>query len=68
MKNAHPHDVAEILARENVAIRAGHHCAMPLHTSLKLEGTSRMSFYFYNTTDDIDTAIKALHKVNKIFQ
>ncbi|MBI2151450.1 cysteine desulfurase [Candidatus Woesearchaeota archaeon] len=68
IKNAHPHDVAEILARENIAIRAGHHCAMPLHTSLNIEGTSRMSFYFYNTTKNIDAAIKALHKVNRIFQ
>ncbi|HLC70990.1 MAG TPA: cysteine desulfurase [Candidatus Nanoarchaeia archaeon] len=64
----HPHDVGEILDRSGIAIRAGHHCAMPLHDLLGISGTSRMSFYFYNTKEEIDAAVNALRKVQKIFQ
>lgn len=64
----HPHDVATIFDRDNIAIRAGHHCAMPLVVSLvHNSAVSRMSFYLYNTKDDIDMAIEAIDKVKKIF-
>ncbi|MGC8710414.1 MAG: cysteine desulfurase [Candidatus Micrarchaeia archaeon] len=64
----HPHDVATIFDKDNIAIRAGHHCAMPLVLSLvHNSAVSRMSFYLYNTSDDVDAAINAIHKVKKLF-
>jgi len=69
LKNIHPHDVASLLDDYNVSIRAGHHCTMPLIKSLKIKngGTSRVSFYFYNTREDIDKFINALNKINNKF-
>lgn len=67
MEGIHPHDVAALLDRDGVAVRAGHHCAMPLHQKLHLPATSRASFYLYNTAADIDVLIAGLHKVQKIF-
>ena len=66
IKNVHPHDVSSILDREGVAVRGGHHCAMPLMRVLGVQGTTRASFYLYNTTQEIDVFIKALAKVKKI--
>ncbi len=63
----HPHDVAAILDGENVAVRAGHHCNQPLVRSLGLVATTRASFYVYNTPDDADRLVAALHKANKVF-
>ncbi len=63
----HPHDVAAILSRDEVAVRAGHHCAMPLHTLLKLESTVRVSVGIYNDLTDAKKLIKALDKVWTIF-
>ena len=54
VSDAHPHDVAAILDNENVAVRAGHHCAQPLHRALGLRATLRASFYLYNDDDDVD--------------
>jgi cysteine desulfurase/selenocysteine lyase len=65
--DAHPHDVAQILDRQGVAVRAGHHCAMPLHEKLGLPATTRASFYLYNTPDDIDSLIEGLYAVRKVF-
>ena len=64
----HAHDVAQLLDREGVAIRAGHHCAMPLHKRLKVGASSRVSFYLYNTTDEIDIFGEALRKATAVFQ
>ncbi|OGK29233.1 hypothetical protein A3D06_00345 [Candidatus Roizmanbacteria bacterium RIFCSPHIGHO2_02_FULL_40_9] len=63
----HPHDVAQILSDEGVSVRAGHHCAMPLHESLGLEASIRASFYIYNTEEDVEKLIKSLKKVEQIF-
>jgi cysteine desulfurase / selenocysteine lyase len=60
VKGMHPHDVSEILDRDNIAVRAGHHCAMPLMEKLGLSGTTRASFYVYNTKQDVDALIQAL--------
>ncbi|MSR86136.1 cysteine desulfurase [Candidatus Woesearchaeota archaeon] len=68
IQGMHPHDVGEILNQEGVAIRGGNHCAMPLMTSLKLDGTNRASFHIYNTKEDIDTLIKAIKKAQDIFK
>ncbi len=64
---AHPHDIGEIVARDNVAIRAGHHCAMPLHCELKIKGTARASFHLYNTKEDVDALISSVLKARAIF-
>jgi cysteine desulfurase/selenocysteine lyase len=64
---AHPHDIGEIVARDNVAIRAGHHCAMPLQCELKIKGTARASFHLYNTEEDVDALAHAVGKAFEIF-
>lgn len=68
IKGVHPHDVAQILDREGIAIRSGFHCAMPLHQELKLPATCRASFYVYNTTDEIDKLVEGIEKAKKLFK
>ena len=63
----HPHDVAQVLDSEGIAVRAGHHCAMPLHQKLNLPATSRASFYLYNTEEEINGLINGIKKVQKVF-
>jgi cysteine desulfurase/selenocysteine lyase len=63
----HPHDVATILDGENVAVRAGHHCAQPLHQALGIDASVRASFYLYNTFEDVDRLLDALERVCAIF-
>jgi cysteine desulfurase/selenocysteine lyase len=63
----HAHDVAAILDSENIAVRAGHHCAQPLMADLGVVATTRASLYVYNTKDDVDRLISGLHKANKVF-
>lgn len=63
----HPHDLGTILDTEGVAIRAGHHCAMPLMTRLGLPGTARASFALYNSIDDINALTAALRKAQELF-
>ncbi|WP_322807095.1 cysteine desulfurase [Thermanaerothrix sp.] len=63
----HPHDVAQILDREGIAVRAGHHCAMPLHEKLGVTATTRASFYLYNTLDEVERLVEAVRKVQTIF-
>ncbi|MCB0214329.1 MAG: cysteine desulfurase, partial [Anaerolineae bacterium] len=58
----HPHDVSAILDSEGVAVRAGHHCAMPLHEKFGLAATTRASFYVYNTNSDVDRLVIGLEK------
>lgn len=64
--DVHPHDVATILDSYDVAVRAGHHCAQPLHKYLGQNATCRASFYLYNTREDIDRFIAALKKVRGV--
>ena len=64
----HPHDVAQILDEFGIAVRAGHHCAMPLHEKLHLVASTRASLYLYNTKDDIDELKKGLLHVQKVFE
>ena len=63
----HPHDVAQILDSVGIAVRAGHHCAMPLHDRFNLPATTRASFYLYNTKSEVDRLIEGLYKVKKMF-
>jgi len=67
VKGVHAHDVSQILDSEGVAIRAGHHCCMPLMSVLGVPATARASFYLYNTEEEIDVFIRALDKVKKVF-
>ena len=66
VKDVHPHDVATILDSEGVAVRAGHHCAQPLHKYLGVNASCRASFYLYNTKEDIDRWVEALTKVRGV--
>jgi len=66
VKDVHPHDVASILDNDGVAIRAGHHCAQPLHRYLGQNATCRASFYLYNTREDVDRWLESLRKVRGI--
>ena len=64
----HPHDLGTILDQEGIAIRTGHHCAMPLvRERLKVSATARASFYIYNTENEVDQFVKALKKATRIF-
>jgi len=63
----HPHDVAQILDRDGVAVRAGHHCAQPLHEKFGITATSRASFYLYNTKEEVDKLVEGIYKVKEIF-
>lgn len=63
----HPHDVSSILDEHGIAIRAGHHCAQPLMRAMDIPATSRISFYIYNTKEEIDKAVEALEVVQKTF-
>jgi cysteine desulfurase/selenocysteine lyase len=67
LPGVHPHDVAQVLDRSGVAVRAGHHCTMPLHERLDLPATARASFNVYTTRADIDALVEGLSEVQRIF-
>jgi cysteine desulfurase/selenocysteine lyase len=67
LADIHPHDLATILDHEGVAIRAGHHCCQPLMRRLGVSATARASFYLYNTEDDLEALVRALHRAQEIF-
>ena len=66
--DVHPHDVAQIIDGEGIALRSGHHCAQVLMERLNVAATSRASFYIYNTKDDVDALINSLNIVAKVFK
>jgi cysteine desulfurase/selenocysteine lyase len=68
VEGVHPHDMAELLDRRGVAVRAGHHCTMPLHDLLKVTATTRASFAFYNTFDEVDALCEAIEYARKVFR
>lgn len=68
IKGIHPHDIASIFNNHGIAIRGGHHCAQPLMQRLQVPATARISFYIYNTIDDIDKAIEALKETINTFK
>jgi cysteine desulfurase/selenocysteine lyase len=68
LDDVHPHDVAQILDQDGIAVRAGHHCAMPLHDRYGIPATARASFYLYNTPAEVDKLIEGLYKVKKKFR
>jgi cysteine desulfurase/selenocysteine lyase len=68
LEGVHPHDIAQLLDSQGIAVRAGHHCAMPLHQLLGVNATARASFYLYNTYAEVDALIAGLQHVYKTFQ
>jgi cysteine desulfurase/selenocysteine lyase len=64
----HPHDVAQVLDRSGIAVRAGHHCTMPLHERLDLAATARASFNVYSTREDVDALVSGLQEVIRVFE
>jgi cysteine desulfurase/selenocysteine lyase len=66
LEGVHPHDVAQILDMEGVAIRAGHHCCQPLMAKLGVAATNRASFYLYTVPEEIDRLVEGLHKARKL--
>ncbi len=67
LEGVHPHDVAQILDRDGIAVRAGHHCAQPLHERFGIPASTRASFYLYSTEREVDALIEGLYKVKKVF-
>ena len=67
LHNVHAHDVAGVLDREGIAVRAGHHCAMPLHTRLGVPATARASFTIYNDASEVERLIEGVRKVKTVF-
>jgi len=67
LDGVHPHDIGTVLDQEGVAIRAGHHCAMPVMQRFGIPATARASFAFYNTQEEVDVLVRAIHKVMKVF-
>ena len=67
LEGVHPHDVAAILDSQGVAVRAGHHCAAPLHARYCIPASARASFYLYNTVQEVDVLTSALHKAQELF-
>ncbi len=68
MEGIHPHDVSAMLSEDDVCVRSGHHCAMPLHTRLGIPASTRASVYLYNEAGDIDSLIDSLMKARKVFK
>ena len=67
LEGVHPHDVAQILDSAGIAVRAGHHCAMPLHDKYNIPASTRASFYLYNTRKDVDVLVSGIETVKKYF-
>lgn len=67
LNGVHPHDIGTILDYDGIAIRAGHHCAMPVMQRFGVSATARASFAFYNTKEEVDALIRAIHKVIEVF-
>lgn len=67
MDGVHPHDVGTIVDQQGVAVRAGHHCAQPVMRHFNIPATTRAATAFYNTREDIDTLVRALHTANEVF-
>jgi cysteine desulfurase/selenocysteine lyase len=67
LEGVHPHDVAAVLDREGLALRAGHHCCQPLHAHFDIPATARASFYLYNEPSEIDRLVAGLNKARKLF-
>lgn len=68
LEGVHAHDVAQILDGDGIAVRAGHHCAMPLHDKLGIPASTRASYYLYNSVTDVDRLVDSIYRVKEIFR
>lgn len=68
VEGVHPHDIAQLLDEDGIAIRAGHHCAMPLHQKLGLSASARASFYIHTQRGEVDLLVESLERVKKVFR
>ncbi len=68
IQGLHPHDIAEIVDKDGIALRAGHHCAMPLHHQCGINSSARASFYIYNTMEEVDKLVESLNRARKVFR
>jgi cysteine desulfurase/selenocysteine lyase len=68
LEGIHPHDIGTILDRQGVAIRSGHHCTMPLMEHFGIPATARASFALYNTRQEVDVLVAAVHKAREVFK
>jgi cysteine desulfurase / selenocysteine lyase len=64
----HPHDLSQLLDEEGIAIRSGHHCTQPLMRRLGVVATARVSFYLYNTQEEVDILVEALARAREFFR
>jgi len=67
LDEVHAHDIGTILDQEGIAIRAGHHCAMPVMQRFGVPATARASLAFYNTREEVDALVRAIYKVIEVF-
>jgi cysteine desulfurase/selenocysteine lyase len=67
LDQVHPHDVAQILDSDGIAVRAGHHCAQPLHEKFGIPASTRASFYLYSTKEEVDLLVEGIYKVKRYF-
>jgi cysteine desulfurase/selenocysteine lyase len=67
LEGVHPHDVATVLDQRGVCVRAGHHCAMPLHEQLGVPASARASFHCYSLREDVDALVAGLHETSRVF-
>jgi cysteine desulfurase/selenocysteine lyase len=67
LEGIHPHDVATVLDQDGIAVRAGHHCAMPLHEALGIPASARASFHCYSLPEEVDALIAGLHRARAVF-
>jgi len=67
LDQVHPHDVAQILDGDGIAVRAGHHCAQPLHEKFGIPASTRASFYLYSTKEEVDLLVEGIYKVKRYF-
>lgn len=68
LKGLHPHDIAQLLDDDGIAVRAGHHCAMPMHKIMGIGASARASFYVHTTTDEVDALVTSLNRARKVFR
>jgi len=67
VEGVHPHDVSQVLDERGIAVRAGHHCAWPLHRALGVQASTRASFYLYNTRDEVDALAEGIREAQRFF-
>ena len=68
VEGVHPHDVSQVLDSRGIAVRAGHHCAWPLHRRYGIQASTRASFYLYNTQDEVDALAEGIRQAQRFFQ